>query len=66
MPAYQKLLVMVFLLVLRDRATALRFEPWRFDESECEEGDERVGFRMIYKVDGEEHELVPPPRFASP
>jgi hypothetical protein len=52
---------MVFLLVVKDRGSALRFEPHRFPEEECGEDDDRVGFRMLYEVDGTEYELVPPP-----
>jgi hypothetical protein len=65
LPAHRKVLLLVFLVVVRDRASALRFVPWRFEEGECNEGDERVGFRLVYEVDGQEHELVPPPRWLS-
>lgn len=61
-PVQRLILLMVFLLIVKDRASGMRFEPWEFPEEACEEGDARVGFRMFYEVDGTEYELVPPPR----
>jgi hypothetical protein len=61
-PVARLILLMVFLLLVKDRASGMRFEPSEFPEDECAEGDERVGFRMFYEVDGTEYELVPPPR----
>ena len=65
LPAHRKVLVMVFLLVIRDHASKLRFEPWRFEKGQDDEGGEGLGFRMFYEVDGREYELVSPPRWLS-
>jgi len=54
----RKLLLMVFLLALKDRASTLRFEP-------CEPDSEGPLLRMFYEVEGVSHELVPPPRSCS-
>ncbi len=56
-PSHRKVLLLVLLLALKDRATEVHFEPWR---SEDAEGD-ASGLRMSYGVAGQLHELVPPP-----
>ncbi len=67
LPAHRRILLLVFLLVLKHRATEIRFEPWRFEKEECEPGDDLVGFRMICEeADGQEFDLVPPPRWIRP
>src|SRR4051812_24157950 len=56
-PPHRKVLLLVLLLALKDRATEVHFEPWRSEEAEGGE----TGLRMLYKVNGQLHELVPPP-----
>src|SRR4051812_8170949 len=58
LPPHRKLLVMVLLLVVKDRASELHFEPYR---PEDRNHDSAPLLRMLYKVDGELLELVPPP-----
>ncbi len=48
------MLLLLFLLSLKDRATELRLEPQDTDSSE-------PGVRLSYVVNGESYELVPPP-----
>jgi type IV pilus assembly protein PilB len=50
----RKLLNMVLLLAIRDKASDIHFEPFE-DE-----------FKMRYRVDGVMYELVPPPRHLAP
>jgi len=64
----RRLLMMALLLALKDRASALDFEPGPFDDRQCEplEGHAsvgEVGLKMSYVVDGERIELVPPPPY---
>jgi hypothetical protein len=56
-----RLLVMVLLIVLRDHATTLTFEPQECEEKDGQEADKVVGFRMLYEVEGQSYDLVPPP-----
>lgn len=51
---HRKMLLLLFLLSLKDRATELRLEPQDTDSSE-------PGVRLSYVVNGESYELVPPP-----
>jgi len=53
-PAHRRVLIMVLQLAVKDRASEIRFEPYRSDE-----GDLGVG--LLYQVDGQLLELVPPP-----
>jgi type IV pilus assembly protein PilB len=50
----RRLLLLVLLLAIKDRASEVRFEP---SNSE----DEGRILRLFFQVDGELHELVPPP-----
>ncbi|MDG3007972.1 hypothetical protein [Paludisphaera mucosa] len=59
LPAPAKLVMMVLLLCLKDRATEVHFHP-------TISGDDEPGYRMWYVVDGASHELVPPPREVGP
>jgi hypothetical protein len=62
--AVNKLLYLMILLCLNVRAIELAFEPWLFAaEAGLEEtGDSREpGLRVLYKVDGIQHDLAPPP-----
>jgi hypothetical protein len=52
LPAHRLTLLAVLQLAVKDRATELRFEPWRFVKDECGEDDEGVGHRLFYEVDG--------------
>jgi len=56
-PPHRKVLLLVFLLALKDRATEIHFEPWRSEEA----GAVEMGLRMFYEVDGRLHELAHPP-----
>jgi hypothetical protein len=60
--AVHRLLVMVLLIVLRDHATALTFEPHEFDEDDGLGSEDKIGFRMCYEVEGQAYDLVRPPR----
>ena len=53
-PPHRKVLLLLFLLALKDRASEVRFEHW---------ATEPDGYRLslYYEVDGQTHELVPPP-----
>jgi hypothetical protein len=53
-PPHRKALLLLFLLALKDHATEVRFEHW---------ATEPDGYRLslYYEVDGQIHELVPPP-----
>ena len=51
---HRKMLLLLLLLSLKDRATELRFEPHHTDSSE-------PGIRVSYVVNGEIYDLVPPP-----
>lgn len=57
----RKLLMLALLLVLKDRASALEFEPGPFDARQTEAFVGEVGLKMFYVVDGERIELIPPP-----
>src|SRR5438874_2223185 len=50
----RKLLQMVFLLSVKDRATEIHLEP------------QQDAFRMTYKVGGTYYDMVPPPLFLAP
>ncbi len=63
LPAHRKVWLLVLLLVVKDGATAIRFEPWRFEAEESSNRVEELGFRMLYEVNGQEHDLVPPPHW---
>ena len=54
-PPHRKLLLLLLLLALKDRASEVRFEPWVTEP-------EGYGLRLLYEVDGQIHELVPPPQ----
>ncbi len=56
-PPHRRVLLLLLLLALKDRATELQFEPWRSEEA----GPVEMGLRMFYEVDGQILELVPPP-----
>src|SRR5437762_1409910 len=49
-PPVRKIVDMVLLLALKDRATELQFDPIE------------AGYRICYRVNGEMHDLVPSPR----
>lgn len=51
---HRKMILLVLLLALKDRAGELRFEPW------VSEAEGRI-LRLFYEVDGEFLELVTPP-----
>lgn len=62
----QRLLMLVLLLALKDRASALDFEPGPFDAPQDEGSGDRagvaeIGLRVFYVVDNQRIELVPPP-----
>jgi hypothetical protein len=59
-------MVHVLLLVMRDKATRLYFEPWEFKEAEAVEGYDKVGLRMLYEIQGEQLQLEPPPPWCRP
>jgi hypothetical protein len=62
-PPHRRVLLLLLLLALKDRATELHFEPWRSEEA----GSVEIGLKIFYEVDGRLYELVPPPAFlASP
>lgn len=65
LPLTRKLLLLVLLLAVKDRATELRFEFCRY---EGEDGDQGQGqlLRMFYEIDGQLHELVPAPALLAP
>ena len=65
LPWHRKSLLTIFLLVVRDRGTEIRFEPRRFEKEECLNQADPLGFRMIYVVAGHDYELVPPPQCLS-
>lgn len=56
-PAQYKILALVFLLAIKDRASEVLFEPVEAGEG----GEGEPMNRMLYRVDGELLELVPPP-----
>ena len=59
LPGYRKLLLMVFVLALRDGADELRFDPYETKAREA-------CLRMSYVFKGVSYELVPPPYFLFP
>ena len=61
--AHRRILLMLISFSLRDRASELRFELWRYTKQQSEEANhsEGLGLRLFYEVDGEVRELVPPP-----
>ncbi len=60
MPPHRKVVLLVLLLAVKDRATEIRLEPRCFEEEEGVEG-QGPRIRISYEVDGQFHELVPPP-----
>jgi hypothetical protein len=62
LPAHRMTILLFLLLAVKDRATEIRFEPSRFPES----GDDGVGFRVSYEVDGLFYDLMPPPFHLKP
>jgi hypothetical protein len=62
-PTHRRLLLMVLLLALKDRAAEVHFEPCRSENAE----GRGMGVRMSFETAGELYELVPPPaRIARP
>jgi hypothetical protein len=55
MPPHRRVLLLVLLLALKDKASEMRFEPWATES-------EGRALRMFYEVEGQLHELVPPPQ----
>ena len=53
LPPHRIVLLLAIRLALKDRATEVHFEPWNFEDE--------AGFRMLYLVNGDLEELVPPP-----
>jgi hypothetical protein len=62
LPAHRLMLLWVFQLGVKDRASEVRFEPWRFTKDETREWEDEIGLRLFEEVEGQLHELVPPPR----
>ena len=54
LPPHRKLILLVLLMTLRDKATELRFEPWISET-------DGTSLKLSYEIDGQLHELVPPP-----
>ena len=50
----RKLVFMVLLMTLKDKATELRFEPWISET-------DGTSLKLSYEIDGQLHELEPPP-----
>lgn len=61
MPTERRLLMMVFLLALKDCATTLDFMPGPFTSEESEDFVGQIGLKVFYEVNGEYIALVPPP-----
>lgn len=57
---HRRILVMILLLAVKDRASAVHFGP-----ALPSEGSSEGVLRLCYQVDGEWHEIVPPPAFFS-
>ena len=64
--ATRKIVLLTLLLAVKDRASELRFEPWRYGGEDGNEGEEQASLRMFYEIDGKLHELVPPPSLLAP
>ena len=54
-PPHRRLLLLLLLLAIKDRAAEVHFEP-------TPRSDEVPGMLLRYEVDGQLHDLVPPPR----
>ena len=54
-PPHRKLLLLLLLFALKNRATEVSLEPWVTEP-------EGYGLRLFYEVGGQLHELVPPPQ----
>jgi hypothetical protein len=63
LPGHHVILRRLLLFAVKDRATEVRFEPWRFVGDECVGVESELGIRLFYEVAGELVELVPPPHF---
>jgi hypothetical protein len=57
----RRLMTLVLLLALKDRASAVDFEPGPFDSRQSEAFVGQVGLKLFYVVNDERLELVPPP-----
>lgn len=59
LPPHSRIVILVILLAIKDRANEVRFEAWTDDagERQC---------RMSYVVDGISYDLVPPPGVLAP
>ena len=66
LPATHQTVLLALLLAVKDRATELRFEPWRYEGEDGNQGQEQPSVRLFYEVDGQLHELVPPPTLLAP
>jgi hypothetical protein len=65
LPPHRKVLLLMLLLAVKDFATEIRLEPWRYEGEDGSEG-RAPELRIFYEVDGQFHELVPAPGFVAP